>query len=162
MNIIFLDVDGVLCCTGSRLNYDVEKIKLAKEICDENKCSVVLTSARKLCIDEYGNYAPRVQELIKEIKACGIDFLGFTPTIPNLEKPKGYGDMWKEYDINAYLDDNSNVDEFCVIDDDNEGDLESFKDYLVRTNSFEGLMPYHKDEIKKVLKKSKNYRQKIK
>ena len=73
MNILFLDIDGVLnACDGSGLNTD--KVALLKEICDATDCRVVLSSSwrlndRQLC------------RVVDMLHSMGSSLLGVTPDL---------------------------------------------------------------------------------
>lgn len=49
MNIVFLDVDGVLTYSNYKnnetANIDIEKVRLLKEICDKSNAKVVISSS---------------------------------------------------------------------------------------------------------------------
>lgn len=164
MNVLFLDVDGVLNCkkTFDKNNLDEEKIKILSDICINNNLKVVISSSWKLSIED-GSIYGSLYNLLEVLEDNSIEVIGFTPNIPNPYRCYGQ-EMWKDYDIECYLYEHPEVETFCIIDDDMEGDLDNMKDYLVRTyysiDKFGngGILKEHESEIKKVLMKSKNFK----
>lgn len=170
MNIIFLDIDGVLNTShfalkdyknkyGGYLIIDREKVKILKQICDLTNASVVLSTGWKFILDEDLKALDDNGKFLLEIfKEYEIPLIGKTKTIP---KDLGDGRMlqyWKEYEIKDYLEKHKEVKHFCIIDDEEKG-LESLLDYLIKTKDYqayekdEGINIEYLDDIKKVLKK---------
>lgn len=169
MNVLFTDNDGVL--NGYHFNktqigkvdsviFDERKLPILKSICDETKASVVLSSSIRL---QWGAYQrepenKKIRELLDAFKRHGIPFYGRLPVIGKKLSESTYFDTWKEYEIKAFLECHHEVEHFCVLDDD-LSDLEEYEEYAVKPNYYtptgenEGLMPYHIDEIKRILKK---------
>lgn len=167
MNVLFLDVDGVLNCkktfnTSSNTNIDEEKVKILSDICIENDLKVVISSSWKLSI-EYDYIGNSLYNLLEILEDNSIEVVGFTPNIPNPYRCYGQ-EMWKDYDIECYLYEHPEVLTFCIIDDDMEGDLENMKDYLVKTyysiddSGNGGILKSHDNDIKKALSLSKNFK----
>ena len=170
MNILFTNVSGILngfhtvkakSHQPDAPVFDEEKIPILKDICDETKAKVVLTSALRLGWG-YAKKEPdnkKLRELLDSFKKYGVPYYGRTPVIEKRINEFSYYETWKEYEILAYLECHPEVEHICVLDSDTR-DLESFDDYLVTpdfytpTGENEGLMPYHKDEIQRVLKKN--------
>ena len=81
--------------------------------------------------------------------------------------------MWKEDEIIKYLEMHPEIEHFCIIDDDTkamhwqESDLDKVREYLVETIYYsnnpeeEGLLPKHKDEIRKILKKENKIKNRL-
>ena len=77
--------------------------------------------------------------------------------------------MWKEDEILLYLERHPEIDHYCVIDDDDTknmlhwdvSDLDKVRDHLVTPVYYshnpeeEGLLPKHKEEVGKILKKQR-------
>lgn len=74
--------------------------------------------------------------------------------------------MWKEDEIIKYLEMHPEIEHYCIIDDDDtkamcweRSDLDKVRDHLVETIYYsdnpeeEGLLPTHKEEVGKVLRK---------
>jgi hypothetical protein len=175
LNVIFLDLDGVINTVHLNSNEDEEKkIKLLSEICKEYNAKIVIEASIKDFIDENtleyeGEYLERLFNLFNKY---GIEVIGRTP---NVEKDLGdnvYISMWKEDEIIGYLSLHPEIDHFCVIDDDDgakykEGsDLNKLRDYLIKTldsstnKDEEGLLESHKEEVGKILKKENRYKKK--
>ena len=169
MNILFTDIDGVL--NGFHYNkanvknpyapvFDEKKIPILKGICDETNAKVVLSSSSRL---QWGMYKKepdnkKLRELLDSFKQYGVPFYGRTPIIEKRNNEYSYYETWKEYEIRAYLECHPEVDHFCILDDDVQ-DLEQFDGYIITPTFYtpdgenEGLMPFHKDEIARILKK---------
>lgn len=166
MNIIFLDIDGVLNNfhtlkrnisnyeeTGNwEINIDENKIELLSKIVEVNNAKIVLSSSWKINWDE-DNISKDLLSLFKLFKKYNIECIGRTPNIKN-----GINTMWKDYDILAYLCSHPEVEHFCIIDDE-DYDISILNSYLVKTEDYtqdefkEGLLEEHREEIKRILTK---------
>lgn len=78
MNIVFLDVDGVLAYNKYRnketADIDVEKVKMLKEICDKGNANVVIISSWR--------NAPKMYQILTNILSSnGINVLDAAPHI---------------------------------------------------------------------------------
>ena len=172
MNIIFLDIDGVLNTFhfglkdyknkyGGYLIIDSRKVEILKQICDLTNSKIVLSTGWKDIIDDelkpIDNNGRFLLEIFNEYE---IPLIGKTKTIP---KDLGHGKktkFWKEYEIIDYLSNHPEINHFCIIDDEETG-LESLLDYLVKTKDYqeleedEGITSEHINDINKILKKIK-------
>ena len=170
MDILFTTISGVLNgfhTVKARSNqpdvpiFDEEKIPILNDICDATKASVVLTSALRTGWG-YAKKEPdnkRLRELLDSFKKYGVPYYGRTPVIEKRINEYSYYETWKEYEIAAYLECHPEVDHICILDNKTP-DLESFDgsivtpDFYTPTGENEGLMPYQKDEIQRVVKKN--------
>lgn len=177
MNVIFLDVDGVLNTYHSSLenlrlldegidfpNILIEKVKILSEIAKEFDCKIVLSSSWKLNYEYYDfnenkiKFNVSVKYLLKLFEENDIDFIGVTPNVKKIINNKLRDEMWKENDIAIYLLSHPEVEHFVIIDDENY-DLKALEDYLALTDYFnedkekEGLCYFHKEKIRKILAK---------
>ncbi|MBR1386567.1 MAG: hypothetical protein IJ568_07030 [Bacilli bacterium] len=170
MNVIFLDIDGVLNTFhfglkdyknkyGGYLIIDPKKVEILKEICTITNAKIVLSTGWKFILgdklkplDKDGKY------LLEVFQEHDIPLIGKTITI---SKDLGEGKKtkyWKEYEIMDYLKKHREVSHFCIIDDETNG-LESLLDYLVKTDDYqdfeeeEGITLKHIKSINKVLKR---------
>lgn len=163
MNILFVDIDGVL----NSYSYDeviVERmIKVLSDICKEYNCKVVISSTHKPQI-EYFEESPIITKLNEKLEKYNIECLGFTPIV---EIHKGYSllERFKDFEILYYLGTHPNIEHFAVIDDNDFYDLRLLKEYLVETKDYvlnhpeeEGLLLKHIDEVGKILKKENKYK----
>lgn len=184
MNVIFLDVDGVLNGSHSSWehlkmrregiktpNIDEDKIKILSEISNELDCKIVLSTSWKL-EKEYFDYEKEAYVFNKNLAYLldlfdkyNIEFIGYTPNVGRYRKTINKDEMWKENDIRLYLYKHPEVEHFVVIDDETY-DLKKLKDHLIITkyignsSSEEGLTINHKDEIRKILARENKYRRK--
>ena len=171
MNVIFLDFDGVLDTYHYNSLEDIErKIKLLADICSENNCKVVIEAASKDAIDEEtlevmdGSWINKIFEMFKKYN---IECIGRTTNVERKIGENTYLSMWKEDEIIKYLEMHPEIEHYCIIDDDDTksimhwetSDLDKVRDHLVETIYYsnnpneEGLLPKHKDEIARILKK---------
>ena len=164
MNVIFLDIDGVLnskdyfieshpkvleLCEGNKFNHDTKfklermmldidpnKLEILKDIINETEANVVITSSWKRL-----NIFPHIKEKLISI---GIPVIG--ETIDNSEN-RGEG-------IKRYLMEN-NVSEYIILDDDIFDDYdEDLLSHLIKTSFNDGgLVEAHKKLILKKLVK---------
>ena len=170
MNVIFIDIDGTLNGLHyidekhrrndfESINVEEDKLVTLKHICDRTNSSVVLSSTWKMSWGEEEEPQNKyLKELLELFKKYGIPFYGKTPTIEKRINEYKYISTWKEYEIKAYLDSHPEIEHFCIIDDYLD-DLESFRDYVVKTEEYtkdgenEGLMPYHEEEAVRIMKR---------
>ena len=171
MNVIFLDFDGVLETIHYDSLDDVERrIKILAEICKEYDCKIVIEASAKEAIDEEtlevaeGSWVNNIFKLFKKYK---IECIGRTPSVEMKTGPNSYISIWKEDEIIKYLQEHPEIEHYCIIDDDDtknimhckKSDLDKVRDHLVETiydsnnPEEEGLLPKHKEEVGKVLRK---------
>lgn len=168
MDIIFLDVDGVLNSNKSfKKRYynwkknkiwiprlDEENIKLLAKIIEETKAKIVLSSSWR---GDFRNGIHNIKiedskELLKLFNKYYIEIVGVTPTLPRTNDKDEIYTSWRENEIRYYLNTHTNINNFCVIDDE-RFDLETFKDYLVQTNKKEGLQERDVEKAIKILRR---------
>ena len=162
MNVIFLDFDGVLDTVHYASKDDIERrIIILADICKDLDCKVVIEASAKDVIDEETmeifNEESWVNHIFKCFNKYGIDCIGRTPNRCKYYENGSYTDMWKEDEILAYLEEHPEIEHYVVIDDNDSTDLEKVKDHLVETIYYsdnpeeEGLLPRHKEEVRKKL-----------
>jgi len=134
MNIIFLDIDGVLNCSKTKEfkteKYAIDKIllKRLKNIIEKTGVSIVLSSVWRF--DENS---------CVYLKSIGINFIDKTPNFKN--KIRGY-------EIEAWLKEHPEVKKYAILDDDSDM-LFSQKPYFFKTSFKIGLTKeIEKDIIK--------------
>ena len=150
MNIVFLDVDGVINSrnklievykkTGkphSLYNYPFDELCLnyLKEIIEETNSFIVVTSTWRK--DEEGK-----KILLEELDKYGL-----------LNRVIGYTEILnttRGLEIKSYLEKNKNIINFIILDDDTtKSDLDEF---LIKINGQTGITSKEKDEAIKRLK----------
>ena len=172
MNVIFLDFDGVLDTIHYKTGADIERrIKILSEICKECDCKVVIEASAKNAINEETLEVEEgwVKDIFELFKKYDIDCIGRTPNVEKSISKNSCIPMWKEDEIILYLQRHPEIDHYCIIDDDDTkamhwrvSDLDKVRDHLVETIYYsdnveeEGLLPRHKDEVKKILQKENN------
>lgn len=168
MNIIFLDVDGVLndfytleknrqrnIFEESGPDLDENKFKLLKELVDKTNSKIVLSSSWRVFFDEDSlkplNYS--AQEFMRLFYKYGLHLYSVTGRSKTHKR---------EDEINDWLNNHDNIEAFAILDDDDD-DLTSFiGTNLVKTKYYDdnraecGLTRNHVEEsIKILMKKSK-------
>ena len=172
MNVIFIDFDGVLNTHHYNSLKDIEKrIKILADICNEYNCKVVIESTSKDAIDEETLEVienSQINKIFEMFKKYNIECIGRTPNIEKKINEIAYLSVWKEDEIMQYLKMHPEIEHYCIIDDDDAksimhweiSDLDKVRDHLVETIYYsnnpdeEGLLPKHKYEVAKVLKKT--------
>lgn len=168
MNIVFLDVDGVLTNAQNwkkRYEYwqkygdwisefDEENIKILSIIIKETNAKAVLSSSCRGDWKDGINYlkldaSKRLQRLFDK---HNIEVVGITPTIARTNNFDEKYTSWRENEIKYYLNVHNEIDHFCVIDDE-IFDLYTLKDYLVKTEAQYGLQEEHIENAIKILRK---------
>lgn len=152
MNIIFLDIDGVLNShrkleevynkthkphSGYQYPFDENSLKNLKRLVEETDSKLVITSVWRK--DEEGR-----DTLINALKEYELDqyIIGYTPI---LNKRRGI-------EIQAYLEQLDYIPNFIILDDNS--DMEALINHLVKTNIKVGLTESNVEEaIIKLTKK---------
>lgn len=156
MNIIFLDIDGVLNShrklkevydithkPHSGYNYPFDEVCLInlKELVEKTNSKIVITSTWRK--DKEGK-----QKIIEVLKEYELDkhLLGYTPI---LNSSRGE-------EIKEYLDNFETTPNFIILDDDT--DMEDLIEFLIKTNTQVGLTKENTEQaiIKLTKKRIKN------
>lgn len=129
MNVIMLDIDGVLnyfdckARCGLYLGIEDDKVKLLKQIVDATDAKIVLSSTWRLGYDNAGHrLADHVSYMEKKLGRYGLEIYDATPHL---------GSRCRGKEINKWLEDHPEVENWVVLDD------EWFPDY----NTF-GIYPH--------------------
>lgn len=119
MNVIFLDFNGVL---DTNINMDVideGNLMRLKKIVELTGAKIVISSSLKNTYFYTGHYSRLLQGIIDTLLENGIDVIGITPKADS-----------REEEIQLYLSNHPEIENFCIIDDDYE--MENLKDNLVK------------------------------
>lgn len=161
MNVLFVDIDGVLNSLGNKNTIVDRMVKVLSEICHKYNCKVVIESSHK---QKYGEETSLIQELFYYFKKYDIDCLGWTPSI-EIHDDTFMIDSFKDYEILYYLGKHPEINHFAIIDDNDYYDLNILKEYLVETKDYvkdhpeeEGLLPKHIVKVEKVLNLENKYK----
>lgn len=129
MKVIFLDFNGVLDTHDKMDEVDMDNLNRLKYIVDMTKAKVVISSSLKNSYYYTGKFSDKLKEVITLIVINGIEVIGITPKARS-----------REEEIQKYLDEHPEIDNFVIIDDDYEMDM--FKEHLVKLPSqmIEGQM----------------------
>ena len=167
MKVLFLDFDGVIYTIHNNTESNIEKrVKILSEICHRYNLNVVISASAKELINEFDltTETKSINELFNLFTKYNINLVGVTPQIGKHIKYGIYIPIWKEYEIESYLNLHPEIEAFVILDDDDLGeeksDLKMYKDYLVKPIYYsinnpeeEGLLPKHIDEVGNILDK---------
>ena len=135
MKVIFLDIDGVMNAwetqptkeKGGMLSIHAPQLKQLQRIIEETGAKIVLSSTWRLYPD-----------LKKKVLDSGIHFIDCTPC---MRRPVGtsieYCERGKE--IQDWLDRHPDVEDFVIIDDDNDMTEAQQSHYFRTTSASKGL-----------------------
>lgn len=135
MNIIFLDIDGVMNSTEDRFSTELENrdywIRL-KRLTNETNSAIVLSSSWRII--------ERLTNLVKKrLKEYDIKYVDKTPYL------SGRGN-----EIKTWLEStNIKVDKFVIIDDEISDIVDLFPNNVVKTDMYKGLQD---DDVEKAIK----------
>lgn len=137
MKIIFLDFDGVISTYEKGWRFDVEKIKLLKEIVDKTDAKIVVTSSWKRGFTEVDNFIKSFYDnpRNKDLKNITI-FDWFANSIYDITDNKG---SWRSEEIQRWIDKhNEEIESYVILDDDSDfRDNQLFN--FVQTDTYEGI-----------------------
>lgn len=147
MNIIFLDIDGVLSDYDSGYNISAEKIEMLRKIMDETSAKIVMSSSWR-----YGT----LEETKKKYYNLPFinDLIGVTPRF-SLFDGDDYFSIPRGVEIKHWLTKHEEeVDNYVILDDDLDMLLEQ-KDNFVHTDTYKGLSEDDMIQAIKILKGKK-------
>lgn len=126
MDILFLDIDGVLNSTyyNDKLEifkfYEIKKINLVKKIVEETNCKIVLTSLRL----NFQLYENEITDIFKNEGVLVYDTL----QVPFTNKVEG---------INNWLNKHKFINQYVILDDTNY--KQEFHNHFIKVSSYYGL-----------------------
>jgi len=145
MDVIFLDVDGVLISghwiktTRKDRTFDPEAVKLLDAIIDEADVDLVISSCWRI-----GRSTAELKQLMQDQGLKNYNrVIGRTPSGGNMNGHRGR-------EISEWIEAND-VDNFVIIDDDS--DMNPHMDRLVKTTFECGLKEEHAERVLELLKK---------
>lgn len=149
MRVIFLDFDGVLTSRESMIRnnnaqdfekFDDKCVGILNEIIARTGAVIVVTSGRRI-----GKMRVQLREMLHEAGVVGI-------VIDKTEVLR-FGGEKRGLEIQDWLDrfrsSRDSIEGIVILDDDT--DMEHLRDYLVLTNTWEGLQQEHIDKAVKIL-----------
>lgn len=170
MNIVFLDVDGVLVHSKYKnkntSNIDIQKVKMLKRICKKGNAKVVISSSWR----GTKTYTPRdyyvLQRILGKYKIEVIDDLPYIDvefenindvsslvcdtTLEELPECKFKFNTGRGAEVKKWLLEH-NVDNFVILDDENwDWDVYGYTDNWVQPSWFEGGL--QKEHVTKAIK----------
>lgn len=149
MNIIFLDINGVLDTYENIDKIDIDNLDRLKYIVDITKSKIVISSSLKNSYYYTGHYSKHLQNIINKLESIGIEVIGITPKANT-----------REEEIKLYLQFHPEINNYCILDDDYE--MESLKDNLVKLTpqleKGQGLDDISMNKAIKILKRKNNFK----
>lgn len=135
MNIVFLDIDGVL--NQLQRNYiDINCVKHLHEIIKLINGKVVLISSWRKGYSNLGKSSPQIEELKQIFNKFGIEIVGRTKDLNN--RADEIRDYIKSHEVNKWI----------ILDDDKE-EYDKTTDNLYLVNCKTGLTTKDVKQIKK-------------
>lgn len=128
MNIVFLDIDGVLndiltrdkAPSGYR-GIDDDKVELLAKICDKLSANIVISSDWRDCLHDKDNDG---KYLVDKLYKFGLYIIGIIPTISWSKRGE---------EIKKYLETYSNIIDKYLVLDDSEFDFKHIKEVASHT-----------------------------
>ncbi len=165
MNIIFLDIDGVLCttrtCVAQRLGdpvsgrfreFDIVGCGLIRTICHKSDAKIVISSTWRLGADITG----KNKEGFKSSLHDNLEEGGLIQYIHEDWRTKDLRfsteDIWRGHEIQEWLGRHPEVKKYVILDDDCDMLLEQ-KPYFVNTDANNGITY---EDYKKIIEILKN------
>ena len=122
MKVIFLDFNGVLDTYDNMDVINPENLSRLKRIVDECDAKVVISSSLKNSYYITGYFSLQLKKIMKELESAGIEVIDITPKANT-----------REEEIEIYLINHTEVEQFCILDDDYE--MERLNEHLVKLPS---------------------------
>ena len=134
MHVIFLDIDGVICCNNfSRLEED--KLMNLKRLVDQTSAKIVLST-------DWRKFKDAKRVLIATLRGMGMKVIGQTPTHSPWARPKEITAWLTNFNSRAKRDNTQAVDSWVAIDDRlllQEPGGQELRRHFVRTIPARGL-----------------------
>lgn len=119
MNVIFLDINGVLDTNENMDIIDYGNLNRLKQLVDMFNAKVVISSSLKNSFYLTGHYSKFLQGIVDVLLETGIDIVGITPQGSS-----------REEEIKMYIYNHPEISNYCILDDDY--DMESLKEHMVK------------------------------
>lgn len=149
MNVIFLDIDGVLnddftneFAPSGCLGVEDTHLAVLQKIIELTSAKVVLSSDWRLDRDD-PPYNKDFKYLCNRLKQFNIELYDYTPLIDN-----GY---YRGKEIAAWLSQNPEVEHYVIIDDWYQ--MDPVRDHFVKTNYHLGLREEHVERVLEFMKR---------
>lgn len=153
MKIIFLDFDGVITIPP-KWHFDNAKIKYIKKIVDETNAKIVVSSSwRRKTIDETIEKIKKWNYKYTKSKLFDWFINNLYDVTPWISDNK-YSGTGRGGEIQTWLDNHPNVDNYVIIDDDSDM-LDSQLYHFVETNYEDGITEVEAHRAIKILNKVK-------
>lgn len=128
MNVIFFDIDGVLNHTKAKSLIDWDIVQRLKQLAQDFNAKLVMSSSWKdVLINPVLYNEPDKAFVYNLIEELGDLFIGHTPDVD---------DDCREIEVQQWLDEHPEVDNFVILDDLDFGFPDTFEDNFVKTTGF--------------------------
>ena len=150
MNLIFLDVDGVLnhwACMANGLHIDTDKCLMIKRLCKECDAQVVISSTWRI-----GETLESMQRFFYRVGLESVAIIGLTPRLVDKDVFPEATDI-RGYEILQWLYDNPEGvgANYVIIDDDSDMTPEQLENNFVKTDMRTGFTWRDYDKCVKIL-----------
>ena len=106
MNIVFLDINGVLDTNEKMDEINSDNLNRLKHIVDTTNSKIVISSSLKNSYYYTGHLSKHLLKIINEIKDAGIEIIGITPKCNS-----------RVYEIMTYLREHPEIENYCILDE---------------------------------------------
>lgn len=157
MNLIFLDIDGVLNTNYTKektssgaIFVDDNKIRILKAIIDETDAKIVLSSTWRYgwILMEDGikdnDFFQDFIELRNKLREFDIELYDKTPLFDKFMRSRGE-------EIQSYLNGRDDVEGYIIIDDIDGRDVRPCSSHLLQTSEWKGLQEKHIKAAKRIM-----------
>ena len=110
MKVIFLDFNGIVDTYEDMDEINLGNLERLKKLCELCNASIVYSSSNR--------YSKFGKELIIKMMELGLNIVGLTPKLGS-----------REEEINKYLEEHLEIDNYVVLDDDYDMD---FRDRMIK------------------------------
>ena len=139
MNVLFVDIDGVLNNVFDNYNIYVveETIIVLKKMCELYNAKVVISSSCKPnpYYEEDGE-EPKLTQVHEALQRHGIELLGHTPLVSVEEGFVSIGSL-KEFEIIYYLETHPEIEHFAILDDNDNIDFGLLRSHLIEVGYYD-------------------------
>ena len=111
MKVIFMDFNGILDTYDKIDEINISNLERLKNVCELCDAKVVYSSSNR--------YSKFGKDLIIQMIEMGLNIVGVTPKLSS-----------RQEEILKYLEDNREIDNYCILDDDY--DMKIFGDRMLK------------------------------
>ena len=145
MNIIFFDIDGVLNHQHAKSLMDWDIVDRVKQMAIDCNAKLVMSSSWKDTVINPQLYnEPDKAFVYNLLNELGDLYIGYCPDI---------SDDYREEEVQAWLDEHPETEQFVILDDLDFGFPEAFPDNFVKTTGYmrEGFSKENEIQARRIL-----------